>query len=47
MEIITELDVHQIRREYTHKAYSRLGIKAEKWSPELGFKANSFPYLSF
>jgi hypothetical protein len=40
MEIITELDVHQIRREYTHKAYLRLGIKAENWLPELGFKAN-------
>jgi hypothetical protein len=40
MEITTELDVHQIRKKYTNKAYLRLGIKAENWLPELGFKAN-------
>lgn len=40
MEIISELDVQQIRRKYTRKAYTRLGIDAENWQPELGFKAN-------
>jgi hypothetical protein len=40
MEIITALDVYQIRKKYTHRAYFRLGIRAENWLPELGFKAN-------
>jgi hypothetical protein len=40
MNITTDINVHQIRKEYTQKAYLRLGIKAENWLPELGFKAN-------
>jgi hypothetical protein len=40
MEIITELNLHKIRKKYTQKAYVRLGIKRENWLPELGFKAN-------
>jgi hypothetical protein len=40
MNITTEINVYQIRKTYTQKAYARLGIKAENWLPELGFKAN-------
>jgi hypothetical protein len=40
MEITTALDVQHIRKIYTDKAYVRLGIKAENWLPELGFRAN-------
>jgi hypothetical protein len=36
----TTLDVREIRQKYTRKAYFRLGIRAENWRTELGFKAN-------
>ncbi len=29
-----------IKKEYTRRAYLRLGFRAEEWQPELGFKAN-------
>ncbi len=33
-------DLKTVRTHYTHKAYTRLGVRAENWLPELGFKAN-------
>ena len=40
IHFLTTSDVATIRQNYTRKAYTRLGVRAENWLPELGFKAN-------
>lgn len=34
------INIEPIKKEYTQRAYTRLGISAETWHPKNGFKAN-------
>ena len=37
---LQNINLQTVRTHYTRKAYARLGVGAENWLPELGFKAN-------